>query len=209
MYKLKKWFYPVFTLLLLVMFTCSVQPAVFAEASKSISSFEDKEFRTDDAATNVQVAETPSLFGFLIRLLISVLVIGGLTIVTMKFLRKNLHPKSGGEFISVFDQYALGVNKGIYIAEVAGQVLVLGVTEQNISVLGTVSDQEIIEEMRTKMLIRQDTLIPTKGLTGYLGNVFGYSSKPIEFKAHIQEQIKKLQTINVNTNQKGKDDEGV
>lgn len=209
MYKRQHWFYPVFTLVFLIsVFWGTIQPVAYAAGSQPTASYEDKEFNVDEGAADIQVNAAPSIFGLLLRLVISVAVIGGLTFVTMKFLRKNLHPQSSGEFISIFDQYALGVNKGIYVVEIADQVLVLGVTDQNVNVLSTIKDNEVIEEMRTRMLLRQNSMVPANNIGSYLGQKFG-SKKQVEFKAHIQEQIQKLQSINVNVKKPGKDDEGV
>lgn len=210
MYKRKYWFYPVFTLVLLLSVCWGVaQPAAIAAGSQSPASYENKQFTVDDGAADVQVSEPPSIFGLMIRLVISVVVIGGLTFVTLKFVRKNLHNQSGGEFINILDQYALGVNKGIYVAEVADQVLVLGVTDQQINVLSIIQDEQIIEEMRTQMLLKQDSVVPANNMAGYLSKMIGSSKKQVDFKAHIQDQIQKLQSINVNVKKPGRDDEGV
>ncbi len=145
-----------------------------------------------------QIAQPPSMFWLFIKLGISLVVIVGLTYLTVRVLRRNLTYTSAGEFIRVLDQHAFAINKGVYIAEVAGKVFVLGVTDQNISILSEINDEQIIASLRSRAEARmQEPVIPpgileklysplTKNRTDNLSQSFG---------THIQEQIKKLQTL--------------
>lgn len=95
-----------------------------------------------------QVDAGPSMFWLFIRLLLSLLLIIGLTYFGIKVLGKQWGRKSAGTWINILDQMALGQNKGIFITEVAGKVFVLGVTDHSISKLLEIDDQEFIRQMK-------------------------------------------------------------
>lgn len=77
----------------------------------------------------------PSMGGLLLRLIISLVVVLGLAFVVIKFLQKRAMITQMGRWIRIIDQVGIGSNKALLLAEIAGRIYVLGVTDHNISKL--------------------------------------------------------------------------
>ena len=154
-----------------------------------------------------QVAEAPSMTWMFIKLLVSLVVIAGLTYLTVKVLRRNLSYSSAGDSIQVLDQHAFALNKGIYITEVAGRVYVLGVTDHNITTLSEIEDAQVIAELRSRAEERMNEPVLPPGLMDkLLPNLKNRSSSQApSFGTHIQEQIKKLHSLVDKSNNKKRD----
>jgi len=145
-----------------------------------------------------------SLVRVIVQILISLAVIGGLAYLTARFMKNNLQWRSQGEWIKVYEQQSLGLNKGLFITEVAGKVYVLGVTEHNISVISEITDQELIEDMQVAFQEKQQLQAVNPGLNQWLAKLMGNNLKTTtgsgsvgaaNFNAHIQGQIKKLREM--------------
>lgn len=148
----------------------------------------------DIEAVDPVATPPPSMFSLLAKLLISLIIVGGLAYLTIKFLKKNAQITSASENISILDQYSMGMNKGLFIVEIAEKVLVLGVTDHNINVLYEISDRDQIERLQEKAAEREtQPIIPPK-IWDIFNNKSNSFRKPgADFSSHIQEQIKKLQ----------------
>lgn len=150
-----------------------------------------------DAVPDPQVTPMPSMFTLFLKLMVSLVIIVGLTYLTMKLLRKNMKVLSRGVSIEVLDQYAFSMNKGVYITQIAGKVYVLGVTDHNISLISEITDQSVIDELVAKAREKEmEPIIPPSILERILP---GLSKRPDtgnhSFNQHIQSQIKKLQSM--------------
>lgn len=77
----------------------------------------------------------PSMGSLLLRLIISLTVVLGLAFVVIKYLQKRAAIAQTGRWIRVIDQVGVGPNKALLLAEIAGRLYVLGVTDHNISKL--------------------------------------------------------------------------
>lgn len=55
----------------------------------------------------------------------------------------------GRKFINIIDRTYIGVKKSVTLVEVAGKILVLGVTNDHISLLTQIEDQDSIEQLKT------------------------------------------------------------
>ena len=80
------------------------------------------------------------------------IVLGGLLVVfylLKRFLRKE-GGGSGNPLIRVIASQYLGIKKNIALVEVAGTVLVLGVSNDNISLLTKIEDQGAVDAIRHK-----------------------------------------------------------
>ena len=153
-----------------------------------------------DSVADPQVTPMPSMVALFFRLVISLVIIVGITYLTMKLLRKNMKIFSKGVSIDVLDQYPFGVNKGVYITEIAGKVLVLGVTEHNINLITEITDPQVVSEIVTKAKEKEmEPIIPQSILERILPGLYSRpSSQKSSFNVHIQKQIKKLQSITGN-----------
>ncbi len=150
-----------------------------------------------DNIEDPKVTPMPSMAVLFIKLVLSLLIIVGLAYLTMRFLRKSMKVSSRGETISVLDQYAFSMNKGIYITQIAGKVYVLGVTDQNISLISEITDEEVIGEMIEKAEAREaEGIIPPGILEQILPSRLNIpGSRQKTFNEHIRKQIQKLQSI--------------
>ncbi len=149
-----------------------------------------------DAAAEPEAFEMPSMFGLFFRLIFSLLFIVGIAFITMKFLRKNMKVLSSGVNIRVLDQYSFSMNKGVYITQIAGKTYVLGVTDNNISLITEITDQDIIDEIVDKAREKEiEPIIPPGILESILPGVFKGNSQGGNFNKHIQRQIRKLESL--------------
>jgi flagellar protein FliO/FliZ len=156
-----------------------------------------------------QVSQPPSMFWLFIKLVISLAVIVGLSYLTVKVLRRKLTYSSAGDSISVLDQHAFAMNKGIYITEVAGRVYVLGVTDHNISVLSEIDDAQVIAGLRSRAQERlNEPVIPPGLLEKFLPRLKDPKQPQTpSFGTHIQEQIRKLHSLVEKSKTQKRDDD--
>lgn len=150
-----------------------------------------------DAVADPQVTPMPSMVSLFFKLFISLIIIVGLTYLTMKLLRKNMKVLSKAASINVLDQFAFSMNKGIYITQIAGKVYVLGVTDHNINLITEITDETEIDEIFAKAKEREaEPIIPAsimeRIIPGFLSQKV---SRDKSFNSHIQQQIKKLQKM--------------
>lgn len=151
----------------------------------------------------------PSAFDVFLRLLVSLIIIALLAYLAAKFLRKNMKVLSKGSSIQILDQYALSMNKGVYVTRIAGKVFALGVTDNSINVITEITDPDIIDELDAKAKERElDPIIPPSILDRILpGKLIKEPKHNANFSAHIQEQIKKLQSVVDNKRKNSREDD--
>ena len=89
------------------------------------------------------VATALNLLFALIIVLVSLLLLFYL----FKKVMKKYHNNSGNRLIKVLDSSFLGVKKNISIVEVPGAVLVLGITNDNISLLTRIDREAVMKEL--------------------------------------------------------------
>ena len=65
-----------------------------------------------------------------------------------KYVLKNTAFGGGDKLVSVLGTWFLGPKKNIALVEVAGEVLVLGISQENITLLSNITSDEKIEEIR-------------------------------------------------------------
>ncbi|NLC08054.1 MAG: FliO/MopB family protein [Syntrophomonadaceae bacterium] len=151
-----------------------------------------------------QVQEPPGVGGLLFKILVSVLVIVILSYGLIRLFGKGLKLQ-GGTWISILDHVSLGPNRGIYLVDIGGKVLVLGMTDHNMVKIMEIEDDAIIAEMRLDQSSFDDsTLRKWKRRI----NRFGSSSnnhtsidpqnqlkQRLNFHATIEEQLKRMQGL--------------
>jgi len=150
-----------------------------------------------DAVADPQVNPMPSIQSLFLKLFVSLIIIIGLTYLTMKLLRKNMKVLSKAANINVLEQFAFSINKGIYITEIAGRVYVLGVTDHNINLITEITDETVIDEIAAKAKEREaEPIIPFSIMERIMPGFFSNNvSRGNSFNSHIQKQIKKLQKM--------------
>ena len=65
-----------------------------------------------------------------------------------KYVLKNTAFGGGNKLVNVLGTWFLGPKKNIALVEVAGEVLVLGMSQENITLLSSIIDEEKIEEIK-------------------------------------------------------------
>ncbi len=90
-----------------------------------------------------------STAAYLFTLLVTFLLVIGLAYYTSRFLGQKMSRYSGAGDNRVLASLPLGQNRGVFVVEVAGKFLVLGVTDHSINLLQEVTDPEAIERLRT------------------------------------------------------------
>lgn len=97
-----------------------------------------------------QVSATSSWLStitYIISLLVTFAAVICLAFFTSRFLGKKLGGFSSHHGNKVIATLPLGNNRAIYVVEVAGKFLVLGVTDQSITLLQEITDKAEIEKM--------------------------------------------------------------
>ncbi|MBW1901203.1 MAG: flagellar biosynthetic protein FliO [Deltaproteobacteria bacterium] len=94
---------------------------------------------------------SPDLISTALKMLVSLgIVLGGL-FVTFYFMKRLLNKKMAGsedKLIRVLANTYIGVKKNISLVEVPGALLVIGITNDNISLLSKIEDEEILNGLR-------------------------------------------------------------
>ena len=75
-----------------------------------------------------------------------------------KYVLKNTAFGGGNKLVNVLGTWFLGPKKNISLVEVAGEVLVLGVSQENITLLSSVTNEAKIEEIKNASGTRRNTV---------------------------------------------------
>jgi flagellar protein FliO/FliZ len=86
--------------------------------------------------------------GYIISLLLTFLLVLGLAYLTSRFLGKRMISGGGLGNGKVYTSLSLGPNRAVYVIEIAGKFMVLGVTEQNITLLTEINSLADIEQLK-------------------------------------------------------------
>lgn len=84
---------------------------------------------------------------YIISLLLTFLVVLGLAYYTSKFLAHRM-TRAGGFGGKVYSTLSLGPNRAVYVVEIAGKFMILGVTEHNITLLNEITSLTEIEQLK-------------------------------------------------------------
>jgi len=86
-------------------------------------------------------------------MLVALAIVLGMMIGTMYFIKKILHSTSpamnSGSLIKILASRYLGPKNSILVVDVAGQIIVVGLSNQQMNVLTTISDKEVLDKLRT------------------------------------------------------------
>jgi len=103
--------------------------------------------RAQEAAPPLAEADlTGAIVKMLAALALVLAVLVGLYWLLRRFLPGQAPGASGGA-MRLIGRLPLGPKKGVALVEVAGRVLVLGLGEQNVTLLATIDDQEKIRQL--------------------------------------------------------------
>jgi flagellar protein FliO/FliZ len=94
--------------------------------------------------------------GYVVSLILTFLLVLGLAYFTSRFVAKRFNASAGPNSGKIYTTLSLGPNRFVYVVEIAGKFMVLGVSEQSISLLKEIIDPEDIEKLK----IPADTPFP-------------------------------------------------
>ena len=86
--------------------------------------------------------------GYILSLLLTFLLVLGLAYLTSRFLGKRMTRGGGFGSGKIYATLSLGPNRAVYVIEIAGKFMVLGVTEQNITILNEITSLSDIEQLK-------------------------------------------------------------
>ncbi len=94
---------------------------------------------------------SPDLISTALKMLASLSIVLGGMFVVFYFMKRVLNRKgagSGEKLIRVLANTYIGVKKSISLVEIPGALLVIGITNDNISLLSKIEDEEILDKFR-------------------------------------------------------------
>lgn len=134
--------------------------------------------------------------GYIVSLLLTFLLVLALAYLTSRFLGQKMMT-SGGRFGNgkIYATLSLGPNRAIYVIEIAGKFMVLGVTEQNITMLNEITSLSDIEQLKAT----QSVAVPPEQFSSVFyrqidllrqmqkKSLFSFTSDTSEFHAKEQD----------------------
>ncbi|MGQ9615730.1 MAG: FliO/MopB family protein [Spirochaetota bacterium] len=108
-----------------------------------------------------EFGENKTSYPFLILRTLAVLgvIIVGIYLLFRLLLKNKNKIVTDSEIIKVLATYPLAANRVIQIVDIAGQVLILGVSDANINLITEISDKEVID--RIKLMSSKESKITT------------------------------------------------
>jgi len=157
----------------------------------------------------------PNLFWELVKIIISLLFVLSIAYLVFQFLNKKNPLFSKGQFIKVIENTFIAPNKSISIVEVGNRFLILGVTEQNITLLTEITDQQIIAFWQEKQHTVSE---PNNSFSNYLSaflekkiekdeKIDNGTSRLNNLENYFQKQVEKIASFNQNKESKQEKDE--
>ncbi|QDR80503.1 FliO/MopB family protein [Sporomusa termitida] len=133
--------------------------------------------------------------GYVFSLLLTFLLVLGLAYFTSRFLGQKMNGSAGfNNQGTIHSTLVLGPNRAVYVVETAGKFMVLGVTEQSISLLREITDPEDIEQLKARAALAvpseqfadvfQRQLLALKQINKKFPAVFGLDTQEINEKEH-------------------------
>jgi len=108
--------------------------------------------------------ETVSFFPSLMKMVFALALVIGLMIGAMYFIKKVLHNTTPamdrGTLIRVLASRYLGPKNSILVVDIAGQIIVVGLSNSQMSVLTTISDKESLAQLRNIRINEENSFLP-------------------------------------------------
>jgi len=96
--------------------------------------------------------ETVPFLSSLVKMLLALAIVLGMMVGSVYFIKKILHSTSPamdrGTLIRILASRYLGPKNSILVVDVAGQIIVVGLSNQQMNVLTTISDKEVLDKLR-------------------------------------------------------------
>jgi flagellar protein FliO/FliZ len=108
--------------------------------------------------------ETVSFLPSLLKMVFALALVLGLMIGAMYLVKKILSSTTPamdrGSLIRILSSRYLGPKNSILVVDVAGEILVLGVSNSQMTMLTTISDREALEKLRTIKINEDNSVLP-------------------------------------------------
>jgi flagellar protein FliO/FliZ len=138
----------------------------------------------------VEYSSGLSMITYILSLLITFAVVIGLAYFASRFLGKKMGRMGAMGHHKIIATLPLGTNRAVYIVEIAGKFLALGVTDHSITVLQEITDQIEIEKMKEVQVSMPETQFD-KVFQRQLASLQRLSPKfPNVFKTHEEDESK-------------------
>lgn len=122
----------------------------FAEPTESSSGNSGYLSAYQEAAAPSTGVSWWSTFAYLLSLLAVFLFVAMLAYLASKFLGNKLGALENGRSSKILEYLPLGAKQSVCAVEIAGKVILLGVTEQNITLLDEITDELEIGRLRSE-----------------------------------------------------------
>lgn len=161
----------------------------------------------------IQPLELPSTAGYFLQIIVTMIFIVFVTYLVMKLLKRQINLQQRQKnWIRIYDYQGLGNNRGIYLAEILGQIYVMAICDGKFSIL-----QEIDPEDENWLAIKdgleegQEEILPPglkKWLTGNVGLLRSRKTAAEKnFEKELDEQLARSQRLFRHISKGGKGDE--
>lgn len=86
--------------------------------------------------------------GYIFSLVLTFFLVLGLAYFTSKFLGQRMISSRGFGSGKIYATLSLGASRAVYVVEIAGKFMILGVTEHNIVLLDEITSPDVIEQLK-------------------------------------------------------------
>ncbi|MBC9783427.1 flagellar biosynthetic protein FliO [Heliobacterium chlorum] len=156
-----------------------------------------KEYGPQSVAASDKSGTMPGTGDLLLRLFLTLVVLGGVGWGVVRFWKRSFQVPSRGNWLAVLDQVSLGPNKNIYVTEIAGKVFVIGATDHAIQPIMEITDENMIDSIRQSQTEAQQKSLLEEVL-GLIKKTTGKErSEASEQSFHLEmmQQIDKLNRL--------------
>jgi|GEM_PF-550169 len=131
-----------------------------------------------------------STLAYIFSLLVTFAIVIGLAYFASRFVGQKMRSKLASGSHKIVATLPLGTNRGVYIVEIAGKFLVLGVTDHTINVLQEITELVEIEKLKEEQISVPETQFD-KVFQRQLASLQQLSPKfPNVFNTHNQSEQK-------------------
>jgi len=115
----------------------------------------------ENGENNEQQATDVNMGAMLFRTLLSLVIVFGILYLVVFGLKKMMGQKRSGRnsaiALNVIGSTFLGPKKAVYLVQVADRVLILGVTDSQVSMLSEISDEETLKTLKPLQNAQKNT----------------------------------------------------
>jgi len=146
------------------------------------------------------VPAMPSMGASLVKVVSGLLIVLSLVLLVGYIAKKYLNGNEGrfgnNKEVSILSNHFIGVKKNVTIIEVAGEILVLGVTNENINLLAKYDEPEKIEKIKLNNRLPKDPIGIVKKIPGVNWGVSAKNAVSKKFSRQVSGYAKEQANTN-------------